>query len=392
MRLAVFVDVWSELSETFILNEVKALANEGVDVRVEAAKLSRRPNPEARGVASVVYWEVPKPGARPDNLRALAWLSVRHPLRVARDVVARQRWRREEAVRPLRRLAPVAKRVAQSDDHIHAHFAGAAALDAMRVSLLTGVPYSVATHGYDIYLHPANLDEKLERARFHVAVCDYNLAYIKHRVPRAGARVHKVVMGVDPDRFRRAQPYPGGRSVLAVGRLVEKKGFAYLIAAARQLPDVEFRIVGDGPLRAELEAAAPANVELLGARPPDDVRALLEAADLFALPCVVAGDGDRDAMPVVVKEALAMEVPVVGSDEVGMPEVVRDGWGRLVPAGDADALAKAIRELLALPPEERAAMGRRGREFVVRHFTVRDQALRLMHVLGQSRSDSTGIG
>jgi colanic acid/amylovoran biosynthesis glycosyltransferase len=379
MRLAVFVDVFSELSETFILNEAKALADEGVEVHIEAATRSQRPNPEAADAPPVRFWD--ESGSRGENARALAWLWTRHPLRTLRDLTARSRWRREDAIRPLRRLAPIARRVAGEADHIHAHFAGAAALDAMRVSLLTGVPYSVTTHGYDIYLHPRNLDEKLERARFHVAVCDYNVAYIKHRVPRAGGRVHKVVMGVDPERFKRTRPYPGGRTVLAVGRLVEKKGFAYLVEAARALPDVEFRIVGEGPLQAELEAGAPANVELLGALAPQQVREQLEAADLLALPTVVAADGDRDAMPVVVKEALAMELPVVGSDEVGMPEVVHDGWGRLVPPRDAAALADAIRELLALPAAERAAMGKRGREFVARRFSVRGEALKLLGII-----------
>ena len=379
MRLAVFVDVFPELSETFIAGEAEALAAEGVDVRIEAGRRSQRPNPEVTNPPPVLYWDAP--GSRSENLRALAWFASRHPLRVARDLTARARWRRHEAIRPLRRLAPIARRVAASCDHIHAHFAGAAALDAMRVSLLSGVPYSVTTHGYDIYLHPANLDEKLERARFHVAVCDYNAAYLRHRVPRAGRRLHKVVMGVDPERFRRTRPYPGGRSVIAVGRLVEKKGFGYLIEAARSLPHVEFRIVGEGPLRAELEAAAGENVELLGARAPGEVRELLESADLLAMPCVVAADGDRDAMPVVVKEALAMEVPVVGSDEVGMPEVIQDGWGRLVPPGDATALADAIRDLLALPAGERAAMGRRGREFVARTYSTRGEALRLIGLL-----------
>jgi len=139
--------------------------------------------------------------------------------------------------------------------------------------------------------------------------------------------------------------------------------------------------VGDGPLRGVLEAAAGPNVELLGALAPEQVRAQLESADLLALPTVVAGDGDRDAMPVVVKEALAMEVPVVGSDEVGMPEVVHDGWGRLVPPRDAPALAEAIRELLALAPAERAAMGRSGREFVARTFSIRGEALKLIGII-----------
>jgi colanic acid/amylovoran biosynthesis glycosyltransferase len=375
MRLAVFADVFPELSETFILNEVKALAAEGVDVREEAAKRSERPNPEAGDAPPVVYWE--DHDSRGDNLRALGWLATRHPLRVLRDLVARVRWRRDEPVRALRSLAPVARRVAGSASHIHAHFAAGAGLDAMRVSLLTGVPYSVTTHAYDIFLHPRNLDEKLERARFHVAVCDYNAEFLRHRVPRAAGRMHKVVMGVDPEKFKRSSRYPGGRNVEAVGRLIEKKGFEYLVEAARSLPDVHVRIVGDGPLRTELERGAPGNVELVGPLPPHEVRSRMEEADLLAMPCVVASDGDRDSMPVVVKEALAMEIPVVGSDEVGMAEMVRSGWGRLVPPRDTAALAEAIRELLDLPAEERAEMARRGREYVVRNFSVRGEAQKL---------------
>jgi glycosyltransferase involved in cell wall biosynthesis len=379
MRLAVFVDVFPELSETFILGEVKALAAEGVDVRIEAGARSQRPNPEAGDAPPVVYWD--EAGSRAENLKALAWLTARHPLRVLRDLDARRRWRGDEAIRPLRRLAPAAQRVAEGSDHIHAHFAGAAALDAMRVSLLTGVPYSVTTHAYDIFLSPANLDEKLERARFHVAVCEYNAEFLRHRVPRAGGRLHKVVMGVDPDLFKRSRPYPGGRTIVAIGRLIEKKGFAYLVEAARRLPDVQVKIVGDGLLRGELERAAPPNVELLGALPPAEVRDVLESADLLALPCVVAADGDRDSMPVVVKEALAMEIPVVGSDEVGMPEMVHDGWGKLVPPRDAEALAAALAELLDLPLHERVAMGRRGREYVAHNFSVRGEALKLIGLL-----------
>src|SRR3954469_14840679 len=102
MRLAVFVDVFPELSETFILNEVKALATEGVDVRVEAGKRSERRNPEADDAPAVSYWDAP--GSRSDNLRALAALAARHPLRVLRDLGGQLRWRRDEPVRPLRRL------------------------------------------------------------------------------------------------------------------------------------------------------------------------------------------------------------------------------------------------------------------------------------------------
>jgi glycosyltransferase involved in cell wall biosynthesis len=192
-----------------------------------------------------------------------------------------------------------------------------------------------------------------------------------------GVRVEVVVMGVDAARFVRGTPPPGRRIVVAVGRLVEKKGFEHLAAAAERL-DARVRIVGDGPLR---ERLAGTRVELLGALAPEEVRAVLEAADVLAMPCVVAADGDRDAMPVVVKEALAMEVPVVASDAVGLPELVRPAWGRLVPPGDAAALAVALDELLALPAHERAAMGRAGRAFVERYCDVATEAVRLSTLL-----------
>jgi glycosyltransferase involved in cell wall biosynthesis len=126
-------------------------------------------------------------------------------------------------------------------------------------------------------------------------------------------------------------------------------------------------------------------VELVGARTHEEVRELLESAAVLAMPCVVSADGDRDTMPVVVKEALAMEVPVVASDEVGLPEVVREHWGRLVPPGDSTALAAALGELLDLPVETRAAMGRAGREFVLEHCDVDTEAARLVRLVEAAR-------
>jgi glycosyltransferase involved in cell wall biosynthesis len=164
--------------------------------------------------------------------------------------------------------------------------------------------------------------------------------------------------------------------VLAVGRLVEKKGLQFLVEAAARLPALErLVIVGDGPMRSELDVGGP--VELAGPRTPDEIRQLLEESALVAVPSVVAADGDRDTMPVIAKEALAMEVPVVASDAFGLPELVRPEWGRLVPPGDAAALAAAIEELLALPVERRAEMGRAGRDFVLRECSLQVETERL---------------
>lgn len=384
LSVVVFVDRFPELTETFVSGEVRELARQGHDVVVEAGAHAAHPDALA-GVGLLVRYR-PDDG-RCSSLTAMAWLVVRHPVRCLDDLRSRERWGAEEPVTPLRRLAPAARRAAREKrTHLHVHFGAGAALDAMRTGALLGLPYSLMTHGYDIFLAPANLREKHARAAFSVSASEYSVDHLRRVV--GARRLHRLVVGVDGEYFRRRTPYPGGRSVVAVARLVEKKGLRHLIEAAALLaergrPLDALTIVGDGPLRGELERLAVrlGVGELLGKRPPEETRALLEKASLLAMPCVVASDGDRDTMPVSVKEALAMEVPVVASDEVGLPEVVREGWGRLCPPGDAAALADAIDELLSLPPDQRAAMGRAGREFVLRECSLQGGTARLAELI-----------
>src|SRR5207253_2730180 len=139
-----------------------------------------------------------------------------------------------------------------------AHFAAGAALDAMRVARLLGLPYSVATHGYDIFQTPTNLVEKHARAAFSVTPSTYSLEHLRLILPpTAGERLHRIVVGVDPVQFKRVPPYPGGRTVIAVARLIDKKGIAFLVEAAHAVHDRggmldHVVIVGDGPLRGVL--------------------------------------------------------------------------------------------------------------------------------------------
>jgi glycosyltransferase involved in cell wall biosynthesis len=346
---------------------------------VQAAHPAPHPNPEAPADVAVEY--------RDDagSLGDLAWLAARRPVACAGDLARRLRWRREEWVRPLRMLAGPARRIiAGGDEHLHAHFAAGAALDAMRLARLTGRPYSVTAHAYDIFARPRNLREKLEAAALVFSGCDYNVVRLRALAPAAD--VHEIVMGVDAAAFRRDRPLPGGRTVLAVGRLVEKKGFGVLVDAAAQVGDVSVRILGDGPLRAELErqiAATGAPVKLLGGAPPAGVLAAMQAADVLAMPCVVARDGDRDSMPVVVKEAMALELVVVASDEVGLPECVMAPWGRLAAPGDASALAEALTEALALAQDERAAAGAAARAWVSEHADVGAETARMAALIEQ---------
>jgi colanic acid/amylovoran biosynthesis glycosyltransferase len=369
MRLLFVLDQWPELSETFVVNELQALRRQGHAVRVQAARRAPHPNPEAPDDVDVHALDDDDPRRR---WRDLLWLVVRRPRACVADLARRRRWRREEWVRPLRALAGPARRIrTHGDEHLHAHFAGGAALDALRLSALTGRSFSVTAHAYDIFASPRNLREKLERATAAFTGCEYNLVHLRSLAPAAS--VHEVVMGVDASAFARRAPLPGGRTVLAVGRLVEKKGFGVLVDAAALLPDVAVRIIGDGPLRDELSsriASRGAPVELLGRRPPTDVLAAMQEADVLAMPCIVARDGDRDSMPVVVKEAMAMGLLVVASDEVGLPECVLAPWGFLADPGDPASLAGALRAALALGPRERRAAGEAARAWVLAHADV----------------------
>ena len=384
--LIVLADGYPVQSETFVVEEIRALVRAGHGVRIEAAHRPVRQALGALDLAPVAYLE---DDSRLAKLAGGAWLLATHPRECIADLFARRRWRTEEPVLPLRSLAPLVRRL---DDRpgakLHCHFAGPMALTTLRVARLTGRSYAVTAHAYEIFREPANLREKLESAAMVFTGCAYNVDHLRRLAPRA--TVHEIVMGVDAARFTRSGPLPGGRRVIAVGRLVEKKGFADLIAAvARPLAsDVveELVIVGDGPLRDALTSLASGlgvaeRVRFTGAVEPDAVRTLLEEADLLAMPCLIAADGDRDSMPVVVKEALALELMVVGSDAVGLPELIEPAFGRLVPPRDPEALARAIAELLSLGPEERAAAGRAGRDHVVAFANVDAETAKLAGLL-----------
>lgn len=364
LRIALFADRYPTRSETFVSGEVAALRALGHDVRVHAGTAG---DAQDTGDASTVLADCD--GAR-ERATALVWLVTRHPVGSVRDLWARRRWRAEEWPRPLRHLAPTVRRVQRDRaEHLHAHFAAGAALDALRTAALLNRPYSVTAHAYDIYAHPRNLREKLERAAFATSGCQATVEDLRALAPHA--EVHEVVMGVDADVWARSGPLPGGRRVVAVGRLVEKKGFDDLLDALALAPGVTLEIVGDGPLGPALRDQADRlgvadRVTFSGAGDPATVRGALERADVLAAPCVVAADGDRDSMPVVVKEAMAMELLVVATDVMGLPELVEPPWGLLVAPRSPRALADALQRQLELTPSVRASYGRLARAAVLR--------------------------
>ena len=377
---------YPQISETFVENELRELEARGVPIEVVALAPGHA-DPERPPVSVVGY---PADQSPAERLRAAARLAREQPRAVGGYLRGERAWPPPNGRRRLRGLGRIAPWVAQAREarHLHAHFATEPTDIARLLSRFSGRPYSFAGHATDVFQDPDALRENLAGAKFMVTDCEYNRRHIASVAPEHAHKVSVLILGTDLERFRRMTPYLAEGPVVAVGRLVPKKGFADLIAAAARpeacLDGREVLIVGEGPQRPELErqiAASRAPVRLLGAQGNDSIRELLERAAIFALPCIVGPDGDRDSMPVALKEAMALELPVVGTREVGLPELIDSDRGRLVPPTDPPALALALGELLGMPAGERVAMGRAGRAFVEAHCDQRRQAERLLELI-----------
>jgi glycosyltransferase involved in cell wall biosynthesis len=253
----------------------------------------------------------------------------------------------------------------QRPDVIHAHWIVPQGLVAAMLRLITGKPVVMTAHGGDVYGAQGGIKNRLKRwALGHssaLTAVSRDLASALEALAGSGVPgVEVISMGVDADRFSRTQAQPelkgqlgiAGPMLLFVGRLAEKKGVRYLLDAMptvlKQYPDACLLVIGDGPLRADLEAQARSltlgdAVRFLGAKRPDELPAFYGAADVFVGPSIVAEDGDVEGLPVSIMEAMASGCPVVATDVGGISELVVNGeTGLLVAQADSRAIAGAV--------------------------------------------------
>ena len=273
-------------------------------------------------------------------------------------------------------------------EHLHAHFATAAASAARLASHFAHVPYTFTAHAKDIFhdtVRPDDLRRKLADAGATVTVSDFNRDYLQRTYGAAAARVERIYNGLDLELFPHTSPGSRAPLIVAVGRLVEKKGFGDLVEACALLAGrgvaFECDIIGTGPLEPPLQALILArrlqeHVHLLGPRPRSEVVALVRDASAFAAPCVVAADGDRDGLPTVLVEAMALGTPCVSTDVTGIPELLADDCGIVVPQRDPASLAAALERLLT-DNAVRVRLATRARARVEADFDIRCTAARL---------------
>jgi colanic acid/amylovoran biosynthesis glycosyltransferase len=378
--------MYPRFSETFVLNELLELERQGVRLHVFSLK---KPDDGvfhadvARLRATVTYLPDPPLLLSSAVLAAHRALATRDPARYASALGAVLRRPRTATLKHFFRAGYIAERLRRHRiGHVHAHFASTAGSVALHTHRLTGVPYSLTAHAKDVYRDNLDRDQlavKLREARFAVTISDYNKAYLERLAP--GSRLVRIYNGLDLERFAwNGHPSSDPPLVLAVGRLIEKKGFAVLVRACALLRDRgrSFRcaIVGKGELEQELRALVAElglgdHVELTGPLPREELVDVYGRATVVVAPCVVGGDGNRDGLPTVLVEAMALGIPVVATDVTGIPELVEPGrTGALVPQRDPRALAEAIERVLAKPSAARL-LAREARRRIESRFDLR---------------------
>lgn len=361
LRVAYVLKRYPRFSETFIVNEILALEKLGVDLRIFAFK------PATEGCfhenLSQVRAKVTYLGTTTQKVSSYhaALVEAGQKLPSISTQLSTLFAEDSECVEFAIRIALELQQ--QPVDVIHAHFASKSATVARVASALTAIPYSFTAHAKDIFHEDVSFDDL--RAKFRdaariITVSDFNRRYLQQHFPEAQDRIVRIYNGMDLSRLQFSQALPVTPRIIAVGRLVPKKGFADLLQAIVRLiprfPDLHCDLVGDGPLRESLEdqcadLGIKPHVTFHGLQAQHRVHQLITEAALFVAPCVVSEDGDRDGLPTVLLEAMALGTPVLATAVTGIPELIENGRNGLVTAQrDPAALAVACARVLTDPP------------------------------------------
>lgn len=403
MRIAYFASLYPYASDTYVRNEIESLRLQGFDVTTFAI---RRPpeswivDPKIQAEANRTQYVLSGAGLR--IFMAVLLTAFTRPIRLVQALCLVWRthspgaWNRMRQVSYVGEGALLARLLIRSRiEHLHNHVSENSATVAMLASHISGVPYSTTVHGPGIFYHPRawGLAAKVQRSAFTVCITEFCRSQCMiFTEPKYWSRLVVVHCGL-LDEFLLTPPIaiPDSKKLVCIGRLCPEKGQVLLLEAVRKLVeqgiDIEVTMIGDGPLRADLEAKVAQwdlsqNMRFLGWQSTEQVRACLQASRGLLLPSFAEG------LPIVIMESLAMGRPVITTWIAGIPELVEHGIsGWLIPAGSLDAVVDAIRQALSTPVDELFEMGCRGREKVLSEHNATIEATKLAHLFRHSSND-----
>ena len=398
---------YPRLSQTFILNEILALEKIGISIQIFALT-----NPHEKVVQMQVD-QVQAPVHHLDEaiqprslrdvlnenlevarlhfkgyLRSLIYIAVNQG--IDKGYIASNRWDCFlQAIHLIYLLALEKRRTGKKIDHLHAHFAHDPALIAYLVHCITGIPFSFTAHARDLYQVPEKaLTDRIRQASAVITCCHANLEYLNKVAPSEQSKFSLVYHGVNLEDFQ-AVSKPAVSSIpkiLSVGRLVEKKGFQDLLQALllvkKRGEAFQCAIYGDGPLCQQLREWIEENgmadeILLKGDCTQQELISIYQNATLFILTPVQTEDGDRDGIPNVLLEAMAVGLPVITTEVAGIPELVENNQnGLLYQPHDVEGISSGIIELLR-SAEKRRQLGDAGSKKVKEQFDITQAALRL---------------
>lgn len=399
-RIATILRYFPTWSETFVYREITALRQQGVVLFVYCWRNRRTPELLQQSTLGSLpafppLIELPRFPLYFPMILASFYELVRQP----RSVVSAWRWLSQQLKwrDGLKALWMAWHLKKHGVSALHVHFAGEAAEIAEMVRRIAGIPYVITLHARDLFVPRPSFLTVVNNASTLICISEFNRQFLLQRYgQQLDARVRVIRLGVPVETFESAldawspadaHSFP----LLAISRLVEKKGLVYLIEAVSLLRErgvpATLSVVGEGQQRALLAREMRAHgvekvVTLLGTQTQQQIEALFQSGvAVFVQPAVIASDGDMDGIPVALMEAMARQVAVVTTPVSGIPELVIDGVnGLMVATGSAMALADGL-ERLYRDDDLRRRLALAGRARVEKDFSLTQSALAVSAVL-----------
>jgi len=395
-KIAYVVKRYPRFSETFIVNELLAHQDAGAEVEI----FSLRPTNDthfqdviSRVRAPVTY--LPHAGLKAKEVWEMMRKYEDQSDRLFSGLEAGWNADIVDLYQAMVLAQHVNKRGIQ---HIHAHFASSPATVARLAARFANIRYSITAHAKDIFhedVDPNELVTKLEDAATVITVSDYNEHHLHALTNWSGVNIVRIYNGLDLETFEYSPPRNRPPLILAVGRLVEKKGFRHLIDACAQMASdgrpFRCRIVGSGPDELSLHLqisrlGLEERVVLAGPLPQAEIRREIQQAAVFAAPCVVGEDGNRDGLPTTLLEAMALGTPCVSTPVTGIPEaVLHDRTGIIVPQCESRSLAEGLARLLD-DPGLRVRFAEAARKRIEEEFDVAQSAFNMREIFSKVTS------
>ena len=357
IRVGYVVKRYPRYSETFIVNEIIAHEKAGFPLEIFSLRPSNDTHFQdniSRVKSSVNYM----PSIRPKACDF--WELIQEVSKVLPNIYESLKYAKGETTLNVFHAIYLAREVRiKNINHLHSHFASDATSVARLAAIFSGVTYTFTAHAKDIYHESVNhdiLDRKLNDAAKVITISNFNLQYLGKKFNGHKNTINLIYNGLDLNQFQYSPFERRSNVIVSVGRLVEKKGFKDLIYACKIIADrnldIKCEIIGTGPLEEELQLLIQTlnlkeKVKLVGPKPQNEVKDYIRNGIAFIVPCVIGDDGNRDGIPTVLLEAMAIGTPCIATNVTGIPEVVHhEKTGLIIAQHDHTAIADAFERLI----------------------------------------------